>query len=53
MENFCKTKKNMFLPIRNGITEALQELENLNETMKDNDCYIEHFEYHLRDKMLE
>ena len=52
MENFCRTKKTMFLPIRNGITKALRELENLNESMKDNDCYIEHFEYHLRDKML-
>ena len=52
IENFCKTKKNMFLPIRNGITKALRELENLNESMEDKDCYIEHFELYLRDKML-
>ena len=26
VENFCKTRKNMFLPIRHGITEALWKL---------------------------
>ena len=52
MKNFCRTKKNMFLPIRNRITEGLRELERLNETMKGNDCYMQHFEHHLRDKML-
>ena len=53
MENFCRTKKNMFLPIRDGITEALREMQLLKERMKRNDCYIEHFEYHLRNKMVQ
>ena len=52
MKNFCRTKKKMFLLIRNGIADALRELEHLNDRMKGHDCYIEHFEYHLRDKML-
>ena len=53
MENFCRTKKNMFRSIRDGITEALREMQLLQERMKRNDCYIEHFEYHLRDKMVQ
>ena len=53
MENFFKTKNNMFLPIRDGITEALREMQLLKERMKRNDCYIEHFKYHLRDKMVQ
>ena len=43
----------MFLPIRDGITEALWEMQFLKERMKRNDCYIEHFEYYLRDKMVQ
>ena len=53
MENFYRTKKNMFLSIRDGITEALREMQLLKERMKRNDCYIEHFEYHLRDKIVQ
>ena len=53
MENFCRTKKNMFLPIRDGITETLWELQLPKKSMKRNDCYIKHFEYHLRDKIVE
>ena len=34
MESFCRTKKKMFLPIWNGITDALPVLEHLNERMK-------------------
>ena len=34
MEKFCKTKKNMFLPIREGLTEALREMQVLKERMK-------------------
>ena len=52
MEKFCKTKNNMFLPIREGLTEALREMQVLKERMKRHDRYIEHFEYHLRDKMV-
>ena len=53
MENFCKTKKNIFLPIREGLTVALRKMQFLKGRMKSNDCYIEHFEYHLRDKMVQ
>ena len=51
MENFCWTKKKRFLPIREGLTVALWEMQLLKESMKRNDCYIEHFKCHLRDKM--
>ena len=44
MESFYRTKKNIFL--------ALRELEHLNERMRDKYFYIKPFEYHLRDKML-
>ena len=53
MEKFCKTKKNMFLPIREGLTGALREMQVLKERMKRHDRYIEHFEYHLRDKLVQ
>ena len=53
MEKFCRMKKNMFLPIREGLAVALQEMQLLKESMKRNDCYIEHFECHLRDKMVQ
>ena len=41
----------MFLPIREGIEEALQKLGKLRTCMEDSDCYLDHFEYHLRDRM--
>ena len=34
----------MFLPIREGLMVALREMQLLKESMKRNDCYIEHFE---------
>ena len=43
----------MFFPIRDGITEALWELQALKKRMKSNYCYMEHFEYHLGDKMVQ
>ena len=43
----------MFLPIREGLSVALRKMQFLKERMKSNDCYIEHFEYHLRDKMIQ
>ena len=43
----------MFLPIREGFTVALQEMQLLKNSMKGNDCYIEHFECHLRHKMVQ
>ena len=53
MEDFCRMKKNMFLPIREGLTVALREMQLLKESMKHNDCYIERLECHLRDKMVQ
>ena len=53
MEDFCCTKKNMFLSIREGLTVALREMQLLKESMKRNYCYIEHFEGHPRDKMVQ
>ena len=53
MENFCKKKKNMFLPIREGLTVTLRKMQFLKESIKSNYCYIEHFEYHLSDKMVQ
>ena len=53
MEKFCRTKKNMFFPIRDSITEALWELKALKSAWRVTICYIEHFEYHLRDKMVQ
>ena len=50
IESFCKAKKNTSLLIREGLTVALRKMQFLKERMKSNDCYIEHFEYHLRDK---
>ena len=43
----------MFLPTREGLTVALREMHLLKESIKRNDCYIEHFECHLRDKMVQ
>ena len=52
MESFCRTKKNMFLPNREGIEEALQKQGKLRTCMEESDCYLDHFEYHLRDRMV-
>ena len=51
MESFCKTKENMFLPIREGIDKALREIAALREYMKYSDCYVYHFEHHLRNSV--
>ena len=51
MEDFCRMKKIMF--IRESLTMALWEMQLLKESMKRNDCYIEHFECHRRDKMVQ
>ena len=51
MESFCRTKKNMFLPIREDIEEALRELTALREYMEYSNCYVDHFEHHLRNRV--
>ena len=43
----------MFLLNKNGITVALWELQALKKRMKRNDCYIEHFECHPRDNLVQ
>ena len=40
MESFSKTKKNMFLPIRDGIRDALQTLEMLRTGIENRDNYL-------------
>ena len=52
MERFSKTKKNMFLPIRDGIRDALRTLEKLKTALENRDNYLEHLEYHLRARMV-
>ena len=51
IESFCSTKKNMFLPIREGIEEALWELAAFRKYMEYNDCYVDNFEHHLRNRV--
>ena len=38
----------MYLPIRDGIQEALKELKALRYDMEDTVCYLDSFEYFLR-----
>ena len=37
MQNFSRTEKNMFLPIREGIVEAFLELSNLHIEIQASD----------------
>ena len=53
MENFSRTKKNMHLPIRNGIQEAKKELGALWYDIKDTVCYLDSFEYLIRGLMVQ
>ena len=52
IESFSETKKNMFLHTRDGIRVALQTLEMLKTDNENRDGYLEHFEYHLRARMV-
>ena len=52
MESFLEKKKNMFLSIRDGIRVALQTLEMLTTSMENRDRCLQHFEYHLRARMV-
>ena len=38
MDSFCRTKRNMLLPIRDGIQEALKELKALRYDEEDTVC---------------
>ena len=53
MENFSKTKKNMHLPIRDGIQEAKKELGALRYDIEDTVCYLDSFEYLMRGLMVQ
>ena len=48
MENFSRTKKNMHLPIRDGIQEVKKELGALRYDIEDTVCYLDSFEYLMR-----
>ena len=52
MENFSRTKKNMHLPIRDGIQEAKKELGALRYDVEDTVCYLDSFEYLMRGLMV-
>ena len=48
MESFSRTKRNMHLPIRDGIQEAKKELGALRYDIEDTVCYLDSFEYLMR-----
>ena len=48
MENFSRTKKDMHLPVRDGIQEAKKELGALQYDIEDTVCYLDSFEYLMR-----
>ena len=52
MENFSRNKKNMHLPIRDGIQEAKKELGVLRYDIEDTVCYLDSLEYLMRDLLV-
>ena len=48
MENFSRSKKNMHLPIRDGIQEMKKGLGVLRYDIDDTVCYLDSFEYLMR-----
>ena len=53
MESFPRTKKNMHLPIRDGIQETKKELGVLRYDIEDTVCYLDSFEYLMRGLMVQ
>ena len=53
MESFSRTKKNMHLPIRDGIQEAKKELGAPRYDIEDTVCYLNSFEYLMRGLMVQ
>ena len=47
MKEFCHTKKNMFLPIREGIAVAKEEIEKLSASNKKHGSLLISLEYFL------
>ena len=52
MDSFSRTKKNMHLPIREGIQEARKELGSLRYNIEHTICYLDSFEYLMRGLMV-
>ena len=52
MDSFFRIKKNTHLPIRDGIQEAKKELGALRYDIEDTVCYLDSFEYLMRDLMV-
>ena len=52
MDSFFRTKKNIHLPIREGILEARKELGALRYDIEDTVCYLDFFEYLMRGLMV-
>ena len=52
MESFSRTKKNMQLPIRDGIQKAKKELGALRYDIEDTVCDHDSFEYLMRGLMV-
>ena len=53
IDRFSRIKKNMHLPIKDGIQEALKELGALRYDMEDTVCYLDSFEYLMRGLMVQ
>ena len=51
IENISRSKKNIFLLMRKTIAEAVSELSYLRIEMQVSGTYLNHFEYHLRDRI--
>ena len=47
MEKFCQTKKNMFLPIREGMAAAKKEIKKLSNSNKKHGSFLISLEYFL------
>ena len=53
MENFSRSKKNMHLPVRDGIQEMKKGLRALRYDIDDTVCYLDSFEYLMRGLMIQ
>ena len=52
LQNIEAVLKNMFFPINNGIEEAFFELMMLRRSIDNGECFLDHLEYHFRDRMV-
>ena len=42
----------MFFPFRKSILEAFQDLAGYRNLIKHSDCHVNHFDHHLRNRMV-